>query len=811
MKLPVSWLADHVEIPWSTAELARRLTQSGFEVEGIEPAAADFTQVVVAQIDAVSPHPEADRLRLCRVNDGSGQHLQIVCGAANARVGLKAPLARIGAVLPGELRIGRSKLRGVDSEGMLCSQKDLGMAAQSSGLWELPAELEVGQDLRRALSLDDAVLEFKVYANRGDAMSIRGVAREIAVLTGQALRSAPLHDAITMAAQSGAGAQASSPGNETASVPALSPGQIEAPEAAARFLTCRVSGVDNQAVTPLWMQERLRRAGLRSISPVVDITNYVMLETGQPMHAYDEALINGSLGVRWARAGETLTLLDERALTLTGDELVITDAKGPVGLAGIMGGQGTAIRPESNTLVLEVAWFNPDAIAGRARRFGLTTDAGQRFERGVDPAGQERAMALARGLLQQVCGGRSSAITDLTNTAHLPRRPSIVLRRQRLLALAGVAFADSTVETSLGALGLTVKTLPDGWEVQPPSWRFDLSIEADLIEEVLRIVGFDAVNEAPHVMAQRFSNRSESVVDESAWLDALVARGYHEAIHYAFVDRELQRKLFPDRAAVRLSNPIASDQDALRVTLWVGLLKSAGENLRRQQTRIRLFEQGTAFTPDAARVIERQLLSGCIVGGRKPEQWAEKTAAADFHDLKSDVESVLDLASGAEAAVFEPSSLSCLHPGRQAQIRRQGLCLGFLGQLHPRLAAELDLPEDVWLFELNIMELQVGVLPRFEAISRFPQIRRDLAITLPKSTPLSALTSRVTVSAGSVLKGLNVFDVYEGPGIETTRKSIALGLIFQDNLKTLSDGEADALVQRILADVNVNLDAKLRD
>lgn len=790
MKLPLSWLAEWIDIPWDAAELARRLTASGFEVEGLEPAAPAFTGVVVAEIKAIAPHPDAEKLRVCQVEAGDAP-LQIVCGAPNARVGLRAPLAVVGAILPGDMKIKAAKLRGVDSAGMLCSPRELGLSGGHAGLMELPADAPVGRDLRRYLQLDDAVLELKTYANRGDSMSVIGVAREVAALTGGKLKDP-------------AAAKAS------VSLKALGAGRVDAPAAAPRLLTRQLNGLDNRGATPLWMQERLRRAGLRSISPVVDVTNFVLLELGQPMHAYDATRVKGALTVRLASSGEKLKLLDEQCITLASDELIIADDSGPIGLAGIMGGQNTAITQDATDVLLEVAYFSPDAIAGRARRHGLVTDAGQRFERGVDPQGQARAMERATALLLEFCGGEAGPVHEAVDQDELPQRAPVLLRRNRLDVVTGCRIPDSQVESSLTGLGMLVVPRPEGWLVTPPSWRFDIAIEPDLIEEVLRIIGFEAVPAQARHLPQRFTRGSESRIDERAAFDALTSRGYHEAISYAFVDPGLQGRLLPDEVPVRLANPIAADLAVLRVSLWPGLLKAALVNLARQQERVRLFEAGAVFLLQHGELREVQRLGGIAAGSRVPEQWAEAREPLDFFDLKADVAALLQLAGGGVSFEWQPGGPACLHPGRAATVVRDGRAVGWLGELHPSLALELGVAVPCMLFELDITPALQAPLPQLQAVSRYPHVRRDLSITVPQETPLSAILSRVSVAAGSRLRELVAFDVYQGPGIEPTRKSIAFGLIFQDNNTTLTDADADALMASVATDLGAHLNARIR-
>jgi phenylalanyl-tRNA synthetase beta chain len=642
------------------------------------------------------------------------------------------------------------------------------------------------------LDLDDSVIEVSVYPNRGDAMSVRGLAREVSALLRTPLTGLRI-----------------SPVAATSTV--THPVRIEAPAAAPRFVSRVLQGLDNARPTPAWMQERLRRAGLRPISPVVDVTNYVLLELGQPMHAYERGRLRGEMRVRLAQADERLELLDGRTIELAPDVLVIADADRAIGLAGVMGGAGTSITDGATDVLLEVAYFAPDAIVGRARRYGLQTDASQRFERGVDPAGQEPAMERATALILELCGGTAGPVTVHSDAAQCPVRPALALRRQKLARLVGTALPDAEIEQALRALQMQVEPTAEGWQVTPPSWRFDIGIEPDLVEEAIRVIGYDRVPEVPALLPQRFRARPESQVDERTVLDALVARGYQEAIHYAFVDPGMQQRLFPGSEPVRLANPIAADLAVMRTSLWPGLLKGVIENQRRQQDRVRLFEVGAVFERQAGSVQEPRRIAGIALGPRLPEQWGGAAAAADFFDIKSDVMAILDLSNEPEAYEFSSESMPCLHPGRAACVRRAGAVIGWCGELHPSLVRELDLPSAPLLFELDLAEATRHAVPRAAAVSRFPQVRRDLSVTLPDSTPLRALKSRATVAAGSLLREFRVFDVYQGPGIESGRKSVAFGLIFQDNTRTLKDDEADRLMAGIAADLLTHLDAKLRE
>jgi phenylalanyl-tRNA synthetase beta chain len=794
MRVPYSWLREWVAVTWPAPELGARLTMAGFELEAVELAAPEFSGVIVAEILAATRHPQADKLQVCRVSTGSGEPVQIVCGAANARAGLKSALAVVGANLPGDLNIKAAKLRGVESQGMLASAKELGLAESSSGILELPEDAPVGRALREYLGLDEHVLELSVTANRGDAMSIIGIAREVAALSGLSI-TGPKLEPVAAASKE------------------MFPVRLDAKSACPKFAGRVIRGVNNRLTSPVWLRERLRRGGVRSISPVVDVTNYVLLELGQPMHAYDLGKLRGGIVVRAARAGEKITLLDGRTVDADADVLLITDGEGPVGAAGIMGGERTSVSAETNDVFFEVAYFSPDAVRGRSRRWGLVTDAGQRYERGVDPGGQERAIERATALLCSIAGGQPGPVVVTEAPEYLPRRAPVSLRRYQLDRLLGTSIDAARVTAALAGLQMQVKTTASGWDVTPPSHRFDITIEADLIEEVARIVGFDSIAETDALVAQQFATLPEEHASERAVLETLTSRGYYEAITYAFVDPAHQKRLFPDREGLALSNPISADLSVMRVSLWPGLLRVALENQRRQQDRIRLFERGTRFEPSGATVREIDTLAGLAYGARAPEQWGlpkESRAPADFFDVKSDVEALLVGTAGLDHVTFETASLSCLHPGRAARIRRNARDVGWLGELHPRLVRELDFTYAPVLFELDIGALEVA-RPAFQDISRFPAVRRDLAVVVDEQVPLSALRERVVLAASSLLRQFRVFDVYRGTGVESGRKSVALGLIFQDITRTLTDEDADRAVASVIAELRVSLNAKIRE
>ena len=800
MKLPLSWLRSWVELAWSDRELAERLTMLGFEVEVLSTAAPPFSGVQVAAIVGVAPHPQASKLQVCRVDDGRGAQLQIVCGAANARVGLRCALATIGARLPGDVAIAATKIRGVESQGMLCSARELGLAEHGdSGILELEPDAPLGASLREALRLDEMLAEIAVTPNRGDAMSVLGIARELAAAGGTSLRPAP---APTV--------PAAQPSIEDRFPVRLVPGA-----GCPRFAHRVIRDVDNRRPVPPWMRERLTRSGLRSISPVVDVTNFVLLELGQPLHAYDLHRLREGITVRPARASEPLTLLDGRELALAPDELVIADAEGPVGMAGIMGGERSSIRAETCDLLLEVAWFDPSAIAGRARRHGLLTDASQRYERGVDPAGQERALARASDLICALAGGRAGPLCLEELPAEIPVRPPIDLRASQVVRLLGKGLPPAEVATRLSSLGMSVAAAGAGeWHVTPPSWRFDVAIEADLIEELARGHGLDRIPEAAPVGERRISGESDDRSGERTVLRQLIARGYSEAVTFGFTDPELQGKVCGPVDPITLRNPIAANLAVMRASLWPGLLLAARENLRRQRERVRLFELATQFRLAAdGKVVEQKMIAGVAIGARLPEQWGAPATKTDFYDLKSDVQALLAL-TGEQAAIrYAPPAHpgTSLHPGRSAQILRDGAVIGQLGELHPALTRELDFTYPPLLFELDYLQATRNAPIRFQPVSNFPQIRRDISFTVAAGETFGRIAERVSVAASTRLHELRLFDIYQGDGVESGRKSIALGLILQDLSRTLNDAEADEVVAAVCAELRASLDARIRD
>jgi len=792
MRISVNWLREWLEAAPEPRDLASRLTMSGLEVEGLEPAAPPLRGVVVGEIVEREKHPDADSLSVCRVSMGGRELLQIVCGAPNARAGLKAPLATIGSQLPGGMEIRKARLRGVESFGMLCSSRELGLSEDGSGLMELPGGLEAGTPLEDALGLEDSILEVNLTPNRGDCMGMLGLAREVAAITDTPFVAPPIPRV---------------PAQSSESLPVeLTPGS-----GCARFASRVIRGVRADAEAPLWMRERLRRAGLRPLGAIVDVTNYVMLELGQPMHAYDLREVECAIVVRRANPGETLRLLDGRDVVLDDTVLVIADRAKPLALAGIMGGEHSGIGAGTTDVVLEVAFFRPDAIAGRGRRYGLVTDASQRFERGVDPTLQERAIERATELLLACAGGVPGPTTLAELPSDVPRRNAIAFRPARARRVIGADIDDGEIERILRRLGMDVQPLESGWQVTAPPWRFDISIEEDLIEEVARIHGFDRIPETDPATPLAIPAISEGRVTPETIADLLVQRGYFEAITYSFVDPALQAVLCPGEPALVLANPISADLAQMRVSLWPGLVRALTENQRRQQPRVRLFEIGRKFRLDEDALAEINVVAGIAAGSVWPEQWGAAATDVDFFDVRSDVEALLRTSGALPSFSFVPAEHPALHPGQTARVLRDGRPVGWIGRLHPEVERRLELTYSAVVFELETESALAATLPKHADISRFPAVRRDLAVVVDESVPVQALLDTVRVGVGALLAGLVVFDVYRGSGITEGFKSVAMGLNLQDISRTLTDVETDAVVARVVADLQREHSATIRD
>lgn len=797
MKFSESWLREWVNPDVNTIELVAQLTMAGLEVDAVEPVAPAFSGVVVGQIMAIEQHPNADKLRVCQVAGGVDELTQVVCGAPNAREGIKIPFATVGAKLPGDFKIKKAKLRDMESFGMLCGPDEVGLGESSDGLWELPANAPVGADLRDYLKLDDQVIEVDLTPNRGDCLSIRGLARETGVLN-----LCPVNEP---------SCQPVSP-----AIPDVLSIELQAPEACSRYAGRVIRNVNMGAESPMWLQEKLRRSGIRSIDPVVDVTNYVLLELGQPMHAFDLTTLDEGIVVRLAHQGEKIKLLDGSEVALKSDTLVIADQQKAVAMAGIMGGHETAVTAETRDIFLESAYFNPIAIAGRSRGYGMHTDSSHRFERGVDPKLQEVAIERATALLLEIVGGDVGPVTVVEAKAEVPKGAEVTLTPARLEQQLGLSLEDAQVEAMLEPLGLHITSKPDranpesGWVCKVPSWRFDIAIEADLIEEVARIYGYNRLPTSTIASALPIEVNSETQRGLPPLRQLLVGRGYHEAITYCFVDPEIQKHLTPDVEPVLLANAIASDMSAMRTTLWSGLLPAVKRNLNRQQNRVRLFETGLNFVPVEGELKQRPMIAGAITGSRSPERWLNKQEPVDFFDVKADVEALIQQNYASDQFVFVAGSHPALHPGQCARIERSGELVGWVGQIHPRVQKALDLSQPVFVFEMCQSLLLNDVLPAFGGVSKFPEVRRDLALIVDETVSAGDLCDTVRQNAGGQMIDLKVFDVYQGKGIENNRKSIALGLTFRDSSRTLTEEEINAAVETVVNALEQQHSASLR-
>jgi phenylalanyl-tRNA synthetase beta chain len=790
MRVNIEWLRDWVDIDLEPDDLAEKLTVAGLEVDAVETAAPPFDGLVVAEITAVEPHPNADKLVLCRVNDGNAQHA-VVCGAPNASAGLRTPFAPVGAVMPGGSRIRQAKLRGVESEGMLCSAKDLGLAESSEGLLELPEDAPVGLSVRDYLKLDDAVLDIDLTPNRGDCFSVLGIAREIA-----ATQNLELHSVL--------GAAIKPTHEERFEV------SLEAGEACPRFVGRVIRSIRTDAESPSWMVERLRRVGLRAIHPVVDVTNFVMLELGQPLHSYDLEKLNEKITVRLARDREKLSLLDGREVDLEDDVMVIADGSGAIGLAGIMGGSSTGVTDETTDVFLESAFFTPDAMAGRARKFGLHTDASMRFERGVDPEQQSRAIERATELLVDIVGGNAGPLNESTLQEHLHQMPVIALRHERLQSVLGMGIGAKAVERSLESLGMSVSRDTAGWTVTPPAFRFDLRIEEDLVEEVARMIGYDNIPVIPDLRAGHLGTEIESRFSEERLADLLAARGYSEIISYSFVDEELEAAINPGSDIARLANPISSELGVLRRSLWPGLLKTASQNLSRQQSRMRLFEMGVQFSIRSGEIEETRVVAGLAAGSRYPENWDGDPNDTDLFDIKTDIEAVFTATGKAEELSFVAAEHPAMLPGKTARIFLGDKAIGWLGSIHPSLQKKLDLKTQPVLFALRLDETLNASLPTYHGYSKYPSVRRDLALLVNEDVSAERIVDCIKQQAGGILQNVIIFDIYRGKGIDSRLKSVALGLILQDTSRTLTDADVDRMVGSVTEHLGRVLGATIR-
>ena len=791
MQISEAWLRELVNPPVSTEELVEQLTMAGLEVDSVKPVAADFSHVVVAEVIAMEQHSNADKLKVCQVSVGEAEPLQIVCGAENVRVGLKIPAALVGANLPGDFKIKKSKLRGEFSFGMLCSEKELGLAVDADGLMELAFEAPVGKDIREYLGLDDSIIELDLTPNRADCLSIEGVAREVSVLNQvdwspiEHAGTAITHDSVIDV-------------------------KVEEKKSCPRYLGRLIKGINSTAETPLWIKERLRRSGIRSIGAIVDVTNYVLLELGQPLHAFDADKLSGSITVRVSEKDEELVLLNEQTIKLDGVALVIADDKQALALAGVMGGVISSVTQQTENIFLECAFFTPTAIAGKARHFGLHTDSSHRFERGVDFGLQKRAIERATQLIVEISGGEVGAISEVVTQDALPKRSPVKLRQDRIKNILGISMSEIEVVRIFEGLGMSVETKFDGWEITPPGCRFDIEIEADLLEEIGRIYGYNKLPNSSLYMRAELGKAEEAILPLSRVEDLLVDKGYQETISYSFVDEAMQKSIASDDEFIRIKNPISSELSVMRTTLWCGLLNAALYNLNRQQHRLRLFETGLRFIKKNDEIVQQKMLSGLLMGNVFTEQWSEKSRKVDFFDLKSDLEAIFHL-TGCQVQ-YSATKHSALHPGQCAEIvNSDGKRIGIFGMLHPSIEKLLGFENQVYLFELE-QELVLGKqIPKFEVISRFPTVRRDMALIVEEKITINEIKECIIACNEEKIKEILIFDVYRGNGVLDGYKSIALGLILQDSNQTLTDSEIDAIFSTVIERLNIEIKAKLRD
>ncbi|EHK9065949.1 phenylalanine--tRNA ligase subunit beta [Vibrio vulnificus] len=795
MKFSESWLREWVNPAVTTDELTHQITMAGLEVDDVLPVAGTFNGVKVGHVVECGQHPDADKLRVTKVDVGEEALLDIVCGAANCRQGLKVAVATVGAVLPGDFKIKKAKLRGQPSHGMLCSFTELGIDVESDGIMELASDAPIGMDFRDFLALNDVTVDVDLTSNRADCFSIRGMAREVGVLNRADVTEpsvAPVAPSI----------------DDTVAI------DVKAPAACPRYLGRVVKNVNVQAKTPLWMQEKLRRCGIRSIDPVVDITNFVLLEQGQPMHAFDLAKIDGGIVVRLAEQGEKITLLDGSEAELNADTLVVADHNKALAIAGIFGGEESGVTSETKDVLLECAFFAPDHIRGRARSYGLHTDSSMRFERGVDYALQVNAMERATQLLVEICGGEVAPVVAVESEAELPKPNKVALRRTKLDNLLGHHIADSDVVEILERLGMTVETTEEGWVAVAPTWRFDIAIEQDLVEEVGRIYGYDNIPNQNPTAALKMHDHQEANIPLKRVRDLLVDRGYHEAITYSFVEPEQQKLVVPGVDALILPNPISAEMSAMRLGLIQGLLNTVVHNQKRQQPRVRLFEYGLRFIPcDTAENGMRQepMLAGVIAGTRSEEHWNIDTNTVDFFDLKGDVEAILELSANDKAYSFVAAKHPALHPGQSAAIVVDGKEIGVIGTVHPELERKFGLNGRTIVFEIEWSAINRKVIPEAVALSKFPANRRDIAVVVDEAVASGDIVNACLEVGGEFLKAAKLFDVYVGKGVEEGKKSLAIALTLQSNERTLEDADIAGAVDAIVAHVSEKFGASLRD
>ena len=795
MKFSESWLREWINPEISSEMLADQLTMAGLEVDDVEKVAGDFTGVVIGKVVECKQHPNADKLRVTKVDIGKDELLDIVCGAPNCRQGLMVACATVGAVLPGDFKIKSAKLRGEPSEGMLCSYSELGITDDHNGIIELPDNAPLGKDIREYLNLNDVMIDISVTPNRADCFGIVGVARDISAVNNIPMKEFKI-------------ANVPATISDTLSI------QIDAPKAAPRYLGRVIKNININATTPLWIKEKLRRGGIRSVDAVVDITNYVLLELGHPMHAFDLDQIEKGIIVRYAHQDEEMTLLNGNEVKLNDNTLVIADHKKVLAIAGIMGGEKSSVTPSTKDIFLEAAFFAPLAIIGKAREYGLHTEASHRYERGVDPALQFVAMERATQLLVDICGGEVGPVIEVTNQNELPLQATIKLRRNKIDRIIGYTIETQKITDILVRLGCEVEYQDDTWIIKSPSWRFDLQIEEDLVEEVARIYGYNNIPNANMKIESVMQPKLESIISLRRIKDLLVDRGYQEAVTYSFVDPKVQHILHPNEPAITLPNPISSEMSVMRLSLWSGLLDAVLYNQNRQQSRLRLFETGLRFIPDEKcefGVRQEFMLSGIITGNLYEDHWQLPKKSVDFYDLKGDLEAIFSLLGCDEQVQFNRSELSALHPGQSAVINLNDEVIGYFGVLHPEIEKKLSLNSKTLVFEINLAKINFKKVPVAQDLSKYPSNKRDIAIIVSNTIPAAEIISVCKQAGGEQLIKVNLFDVYQGDNINEDQKSLAISLILQDKSRTLEEEDITDIVSKCVTALQNRFKALLRE
>ena len=790
MKFSEKWLREWEDPQISTEQLAEQLSMHGLEVDSVTSVAGDFEGVVVGHVVECKQHPDADRLNCCKVDVGGSELLSIVCGGRNVRQGLKVAVVQVGGRI-GELKIKKAKLRGELSQGMICSMTELGLAETSEGIMELPEDAVIGMDISEYLKLDDFIIDIEITPNRGDCLSIRGIARDNA-----AVNHIPFKDLEVQTIM--------------ASHQESFPVKVKSAELCPYYVGRVIKDINPSAKTPLWMQEKLRRSGIRCIQLMVDICNYVMIELGQPMHAFDLDKLKDGIVVRQSEKGERITLLDGKVVELQDSTLIIADGQGPQAIAGVMGAQSSAVSDSTTTVFLEAAYFNAVAVTMATRDYAVQSDSSFRFERGVDYKIQRDAIERASDLVLQIAGGQAGPVVEVINEEYLPIQKEIQLRAARISAVLGCDVPASNVVEILEALGMGVKEIGEGWQVIVPSYRSDIAIEADLIEEVGRLYGFD------NIPAKLLSGKLQAVINSSGEISTtriknLVAdMGYNEVVTYSFVDPGLQRQLDPELKAIKLANPMSAEMSEMRGSLWPGLVKCMEYNQNRQSSRQRLFEVGLCFRQKGGEWLQVPRLGMLAVGTELPEQWSVAPRKVDFYDIKGDVMGLLELTGDEGSYHWEKGSHPALHPGQQAALYRNDQLIGNLGSLHPKIAQQMGLNHVPFLYEVDLSEISQAKLGKFRPVSKFPSVRRDLSVLVDQALEVDSLLQAIKKASGDILNNIEIFDIYLGDRIARDKKSVALGLTFQDPWRTLLDTEINEVIQNVINVLESDFNATLR-